>query len=259
MLFRRKRRAGAYAEQRYRRGLRSWRTKNRRTFALYFGPPIVVAFAVGITTRHVVAFSAGLIAGAFYAMWIIFREMAPRYVEVWRDGGEGERMTEKALKPLKEPDWHVFHEIQNGHGNYDHIVVGGGGVYLLDSKNLQGVLTIKRGTPHLARRHDPDGDVVFYKMRTQALANAKRLKEDIERRTGLHPWVQTVLVFWSEFPEGLVQEGKCIFIEGSRICEWLQRRPNRLGQINAEVIAEAVGDIAKEADGAVSSSELIPA
>ena len=183
---------------------------------------------------------AGFVAGAFLALWITFRETPPRYVESWREGAEGERRAEKALKPLERDGWRVVHDVQNGHGNYDHVAIGPSGVYLLESKNLQGVVTVQGGVPHLARRHDPEQTAVFGRVRPRALASAARLKGEIERRTGHRIWAQAVVVFWSEFPEGLVEDGRCVFIDGSRLCSWLQNQPTRLSQAEVEKISVGI-------------------
>ncbi len=249
-------RAGAYAERRYRRGLRSWRAGNRRLFAAFCGPFIAAGIVVGVLDRDLLSWLAGFAAGAFLALWITFRETPPRYVESWREGAEGERKAEKALRPLERAGWRVVHDIQNGHGNYDHIAVGPSGAYLLESKNLQGVVTVKDGVPHLARRHDPEQAVVFDRIRPRALAGAARLKQEIEHRTGRRIWVQAVVVFWSEFPKGLVEDGRCVFIEGSRLRKWLQNQPTRLNEADIEEISKGIDALTGEPDA--RSAELSP-
>jgi hypothetical protein len=250
-------RAGGFAEQRYRRGLRSWRVENRRLFAALLGPFVVVGIVVGILTGDVIAWLAGMVTGAFVALWIAFREMPPRYVETWREGAEGEQKAEKTLRPLERAGWQVVHDVQTGHGNYDHIAVGPSGVYLLESKNLQGIVSVKGGVPHLARRHDPDKIAIFDRVKPCALAGAARLMKEIERRTDHRIWVQAVVVFWSEFPEGFVKDGKCVFIEGSRLRDWLQSHPQSLSQADVEKIAAGIKSIAE--DAAPVPSELSPA
>jgi hypothetical protein len=262
MIFKRRARAGGFADRRYQRGLRSWQVKNRRLFLSLCGPFVAAGIVVGILDRDVVAWSAGLVAGGFLALWIALRDTPPRYVEKWRDGAEGERKAEKALRPLERSGWHVVHDVQNGHGNYDHIAVGPTGVYLLETKNLQGVVNIQAGVPRLDRRHDPDAHYSCEEIRPKALGAAARLKGDIERRTGHRAWVQAVVVFWSEFPEGLVEADKCVFIEGSRLCEWLRHRPERLGEGDVELIANCVAGIGERElceDVATVSPGLSPA
>lgn len=248
-----------YAEHRYREGLRSWRTMNRRPFALLLGI-LVVTTIVGVLGRDLIPWAAGLMAGASMTMWLFFRETPPRYVEKWRDGAEGERKAEKALKTLERAGWRVFHEIQSDYGNYDHIVVGPTGAYLLESKNLQGIVSVKNGAPHLARRHDPGQVEVFDRIKPAALGSAWRLNQEVQRLTGKNPWVQAVVVFWSEFPDGYVQDGKCVFIEGPQVCSWLQSRPSRLSKVEIQMIAAAVEGIEETASSfAQKPAELSPA
>jgi hypothetical protein len=53
----------------------------------------------------------------------------------WLWGSWGEEQTAEELRKLG-PDWYVAHNIANDHGNWDHIVVGPAGVFLVDSKHL---------------------------------------------------------------------------------------------------------------------------
>jgi hypothetical protein len=261
MIFKRRAKAGAYAQQRYQRGLRSWRVRNRLLFAAYCGPFIVAGIVIGVLDRHFIAWCAGMVTGGFLAMWIAFRETPPRYVETWREGAEGERKTEKALKRLEQAGWRVVHDVQNGHGNYDHIAVGPTGVYLLETKNLQGVVEIRNGVPHLQRRLDPDDNKPWESIPKDALRAAVYLKKDIEQQTGHCKWVQAIVVFWSDFPEGLVEDEKCVFIHGPRLREWMREQPERLGEGDVEVIADCVESIGEQdlgKDVAAASPKLSP-
>jgi Nuclease-related domain len=254
--------AGTYAEQRYRRGLRSWRVKLRPISAVIFGP-LIVAGLVGLyLDGHTTSWLAGMLSGLCVGVWMTFREMPPRYVEQWHDGAEGERKTEKALKPLERAGWDIVHDIQRRYGNYDHIAVSRAGVFLLESKNLQGIVELRNGVPHLRRRLDREADTRCDRIRPRALADAARLKEDIEQETGQRTWVQAVVVFWSEFPEGLAEDDKCVFVHGSQLREWMESRPNRLSQANVAEVAAGIAGIAEDAaaDNSMEDSQgLSPA
>jgi hypothetical protein len=151
----------------------------------------------------------------------------------------------KALAPLTRSGWTIVHDVQARYGNYDHVAVGPAGVFLLETKNPGGIIELRDGIPHLRRRHDPDAVTRLDRIRPCALAAAANLKEDIQRRTGQRTWVQAVVVLWSDFPEGLVDDGRCIFVHGPRLHALLYGRPNRLNPQDAEKIATAVADIAK--------------
>jgi hypothetical protein len=116
--------------------------------------------------------------------WIALRETPPPYVENWHDGAEGERKTEKALEPLAQSGWRILHDVQARYGNYDHIAVGPAGVFLLETKNPEGIVKLRDGVPYLLRRLDPEADTRLDRIRPRALAAAASLKEDIERRGG---------------------------------------------------------------------------
>jgi hypothetical protein len=52
--------------------------------------------------------------------------------------------------------------------------------------------------------------------------------------------VQAVVVFWSEFPEGCVADGRSVFIHGSRLAEWMARRPHQLDPRDVDDVYAAV-------------------
>jgi hypothetical protein len=240
-------RPGGYAEQRYQRGLQSWRRRATPIFVGVFGPFLIAGFAVLIVERQLLSWFAGMIFGIFAGAWLWIRDSPPRYVEQWHDGAEGERKTAKVLRPLERRGWTVVHDIQRRYGNYDHIAVGPSGVYLLETKNLQGIVELRNGIPHLNRRHDSEATRAIEQIRPQALGNARDIKEDIQRRTGHRLWVQAVVVFWSEFPEKELEHGKCMYIHGSHLKAWLAKRSDQLDPARVHEITEAIQHLADEA------------
>jgi hypothetical protein len=60
----------------------------------------------------------------------------------WARGARGERRTARQLRRLARHGWVVFHDlaIPGSGANADHLAVGPGGVFLLDSKNWRGRL-----------------------------------------------------------------------------------------------------------------------
>jgi hypothetical protein len=239
------RRAGTYARQRYRQGLRRWRSKTRPIFAVLLGPFILAGVAALIVDEHPWSWIGGLATGTAAGVWLVMRDEPPAYVENWREGEEGERKTAKALTPLERSGLRVVHDVEARYGNYDHIAVGRSGVFLLETKNLKGIVELDGGVPHLRRRLDPEADTRLERIRPCALRAAVALKQDIERRTGHRTWVQAVVVFWCEFPAGLVDDGRCVFIHGPRLRAWIEGHADALDPSTAEEIAAAIGRIAE--------------
>lgn len=233
--------AGEYAQRRYERGLRSWRAKNRWLFAVFFGPLALAGAVVLILDGHALSWCAGAVSGISFGVWIALREEPPSYIEKWLQGAEGERKTAKALKPLQRSGWlHVVHDVQTRHGNYDHIAVGRAGVFLLETKNLNGIVELRDGVPHLLRRHDPDVHVALKRIRSNALSATVQLKHDIEQRVGHCPWVQAVVVFWADFPEGIAEHGRCVYVHGTRLRAWLEAQQSKISAASVEQIVAAM-------------------
>ena len=70
-----------------------------------------------------------------------------RYADTFERGAVGEERTAEALDALG-PDWVVFHDLRwpgRRLANIDHVVVGAGGVFVIDSKNWSGDVLVNNG------------------------------------------------------------------------------------------------------------------
>jgi nuclease-like protein len=104
---------------------------------LTFGLFAWVIFGAG-WGRVFAAFMSGLcVTGLAFAWMLGFDAHSLR----WTWGAVGEQWTAEELKKL-EPDWQSRHDIPNDHGNWDHVVVGHPGVFVIDSKFLSTPATI---------------------------------------------------------------------------------------------------------------------
>lgn len=178
-------------------------------------------------------------------MWLVLRDTPPNEIERWREGAEGERKTAKALATLERCGWHIEHDVQCRYGNYDHIAVGPAGIYLIETKNLSGAVELQDGVPHLRRRFYQRVDALDT-VKPRALSAAAHLKQDLERhldrRVG---WVQAIVAIWSDFPEGIVENGRCVFVHGPRLHAHLYGQPHRLDRDEVDRIAVAFAKIAR--------------
>jgi Nuclease-related domain len=64
----------------------------------------------------------------------------------WRRGAAGERRTARLLSPLERHGWAVLHDlaVPGSRANIDHLVIGPGGVFVIDSKQYRGRLQLDR-------------------------------------------------------------------------------------------------------------------
>jgi Nuclease-related domain len=62
----------------------------------------------------------------------------------WRRGAGGERRTARLLAPLERHGWAVLHDLAlpGSRANLDHLAIGPGGVFVIDSKQYRGRLQL---------------------------------------------------------------------------------------------------------------------
>jgi hypothetical protein len=102
--------------------------------------------AVGGVLGSLLAPRLGLFLGVLAAVaagWGLRFQPSPDAV-AWRRGAAGERRTARLLAPLERHGWAVLHDlaIPGSRANLDHLVIGPGGVFVIDSKQYRGCLQL---------------------------------------------------------------------------------------------------------------------
>ena len=147
----------------------------------------------------------------------------------WLQGAEGEEVVGEILEKLAGEGWYVLHDVSFGRGNIDHIVVGPGGIFTVETKSHAGRIPIDRLDP---------------RMIAQAYAEKKKLEEI----TGLE--VQALLVFSQAYLIGRVPATRRgVTILPARMLAWFfsRRRPTMSVEQAEEIyrrLALAVGQLA---------------
>jgi len=184
-------------------------------------------------------FYAGMAIGAVLGMANWIWSDPPDHVARWKRGAEGERRTAKAVRPLENRGWRVFHDRCEGRGNIDHIMVGRAGVFLLESKNLSGCVTVEPAG--LTVTHEDSGaDFTHHRLLGTVLSRAATLKMRIEEETRLRTWVQAVVVIWGEFAAGIVETDNVVYLHGDRLASWLESQPAKLSKRDQRLIELAL-------------------
>ena len=88
----------------------------------------------------------GLVVGGLAAVvagWGLRFQPSPDAI-AWRRGAAGERRTARLLEPLERHGWVVLHDlaVPGSQANLDHLVIGPGGVFVIDSKQYRGRLQL---------------------------------------------------------------------------------------------------------------------
>jgi hypothetical protein len=239
-MFGRRTAAGRSSQQKYDELMKSWRRRNRKLFVLLgvVCGAIVAASLVLSKVWPSQAWTLGLLGGAAVGLFLTARLSGPGWIENWQFGAWGEQSTAKVLRPLEKAGWVVLHDLPAGRGNVDHIAVGPGGVFLLDSKRLggsavvddRGVTVHRFGDSDLSYSHPGPGHLLSLARQTHARVLA---------RTRIKEWVTPVMVMWGDFPQGTV-EGRCVYIHGDELAAWLASRPQRVAPARVPQLAEAV-------------------
>jgi hypothetical protein len=215
--------------------LREWKTQRRRVFRrewrIYTG---LAGFIVGMVV--VLPFIHGLVQlvlagclGATLMMLVVAWEVGGDVHSLsWRWGQFGEQETEDALKALDDR-WRVLHDLPRERGNWDHVVVGPGGVFMLETKDYRAPAIVKDDKLHLGRFVLNGGTLRF---------SAKSLSEALQNSTS--PWVQPVVVIWGEFAQQLHEENGIVYLSGSRLAEWIDEQPAKLSVSRVEELAASV-------------------
>jgi len=202
---------------------------------------------------------AGLVAGAAAATWVAVRRSPgtgwPRPavpVPSQRQPDAAARQTDAAARQtaatigvLEHSGWRFLHDVTGLNTTYDHVAIGPGGVILMQSMDPDGVVAMQSGEPVLECRSGTDAPPRLERLRPRALADAAAFRDAVQRLSGRRLWVQAVVVFWSEFPAGCVADGRCVFIHGPRLAEWMARRPHQLDPRDADAVYAAVNSLAQ--------------
>ena len=87
----------------------------------------------------------GLVLGglAVAAGWGLRFRPSPEAI-AWRRGAAGERRTARLLDPLERHGWVVLHDlaVPGSRANIDHLALGPGGIFVVDSKQYRGRLQL---------------------------------------------------------------------------------------------------------------------
>jgi hypothetical protein len=140
-------RPGASAHIEYRRRRAAERASWTHGLPWRAGAVLAAGVAAGLLGALVAPDLAGLlavVAAAGLGWRLRFRPSADTLA--WRRGAAGERRTARLLAPLERRGWAVLHDlaIPGSPAHIDHLVIGPGGVLVIDSKRYRGRLRLDR-------------------------------------------------------------------------------------------------------------------
>ena len=204
---------------------------------------IIISFWIAAAVWPRLEFTSGLVSGALMAVFVAFRESPPGWVDQWLMGSMGEQWTDEQLRRLERKGWVVLRDLKRTGYNVDHVVVGPAGVFVIDSKNLDGSVTCDGDELRLHRPGVEAGARPAYStdepargVRSQAADVNARLR----RRLGTSMWVTGVVVVWARLEPEAIPGNRMHFVRGDALVEWLNAQPGRLSATQVADIARSL-------------------
>jgi hypothetical protein len=166
-----------------------------------------------------------LVVGGLAAMvagWALRFRPSPDVV-AWRQGAAGERRTARLLDSLERHGWAVLHDlaIPRSRANLDHLVIGPGGVFVIDSKQYRGRLQL-----------DPTGRLWHGRYPLAPTLQAVSFEADQAAQVLPDPGVAVVpivVVHGAQVPWGKVVTDGVPVLPARRLPSLLRRLPAVLG------------------------------
>lgn len=162
-----------------------------------FGGIFIIFFIVYLHTNNMNNIYIGL--GAIIVMSLVDKiiekiaDNAYNHEKKARKGEKAEIQVASILNNVKG-DKIIFHDINKGRGDIDHIVMSKEhGLFLIETKSHHGNITVENNMI-LINGKMPEKDFI-----KQTLRNISWLKEQIKKNTGLDVWVEAIIVFTNGF------------------------------------------------------------
>jgi hypothetical protein len=217
-------RPGGSAQERWRRLRAAEWAAWTRTLPWRMAATLGIGAAGGLL-GSLLAPRLGLIVGALAAVaagWGLRFQPSPEAV-AWRRGAAGERRTARLLRPLERHGWAVLHDlaVPGSRANLDHLVIGPGGVFAIDSKQYRGRLQL-----------DPSGRLWHGRYPLAPALLAASFEADQAAQVLPDPGlavVPIVTVHGAQVPWGKVVVGGVLVVSARRLPSMLRQLPTVLG------------------------------
>ena len=116
-----------------------------------------------------------------------------RESRLWQRGYEGERVVGELLESSLPDTFHVFNDVHfpGRTANIDHIVIGPSGIFVLDTKNWRGTVSLSDDGKTLFINGEPDKNNTV----NVALSAALDVRDKLRTLTNKDYFVKSILVF----------------------------------------------------------------
>lgn len=157
-----------------------------------------------------------------------------------RLGLQGEMVVGQRLEELRSAGYQIFHNIIQKGFNIDHVIIGPGGVFVIETKTISKSTTGKPQITYDGHRvlidgMEPDRDPV-----AQAKANAKCIGEMLTKFTGQNVAPRPVVIFPGWWVENPRKNAEVLVFHDDYFMKFISGRPNVLKPTDITLLASAL-------------------
>ena len=182
-----------------------------------------------------IVYSLATVVIVGYAAFRIYRARA--HLKRLKLGRDGEKSVGQFLESLREQEYKVFHDIPGDNFNIDHVLIGPGGIFTVEtktrSKSNGNSRIIFDGESIRVDGHAPDPAPII-----QAKSQANWLRELLAQSTGRNFAVKPVIVYPGWYIEDRSPKDKAVrVLEPKALAKILDHAPIRLAREDAHLSA----------------------
>jgi hypothetical protein len=206
-----RRTAGQYARETVRR----LRMRTLVALGVLAVATALLGRAFGLHDARFLGSEVALLVGIF----VISRFVLP-LVERRDRGASGEEHVGALLDRLRGEQWQVIHDASLGRGNVDHILIGPGGVFTVETKSHPGPVRVGR-------------------VHGSTLSQAQAQRRAVERVTGVE--VEPLIAYSRAWVDKPMARRKGVRVMPARMLpSYLERRPAKLSEAEVEQAHERI-------------------
>jgi hypothetical protein len=162
-----------------------------------------------------------------------------RHLRHLRLGRDGERAVGQTLERLRENGYHVFHDLVASDCNIDHVVIGPGGVFTVETKTWS---KPTRGEALIV--HDDGGlrcnKIDLSNCLVQAKAQASFVRRLLAEELGKVLPVQPTVLFPGWYVECKLEKRDVWVLEAKAFLKWVKKQPRILSEEQVRIARRIV-------------------
>jgi hypothetical protein len=167
-----------------------------------------------------------------------------RWFKIWpqmlilSQGIRGEREVGRALDELRAIGFSVFHDIPGDGFNVDHVLIGPGGVFAIETKTWSKPAGRKAVIEYDGKQVVVDGMAPDRDPVTQAEASADHVRDTLQRMTNREVLVRPVVLFPGWWVNSKVRDARTWVLNPKALAGFLEKEPARLAREDVALFSD---------------------